>query len=595
MKQILSLLFLLNLFFVSENFAQCPNCAINNIYTSPGIYPNPLSDGTQGQAYDQDVTFVMFTDTMGFTVNYFKILAVNNLPFGLNWQCNNSANGCQYNPQTSIYGCVKVCGTPLQTGTYTIAVDVVANFPFPVGDQFSTIDIVLTILPASGGNSGFTYTPLGGCDSATVDFTALITNPTNPVTYSWDFGNGNFGNQMNETQDYTSPGVYQVTLQTDILGFVLTDVSVNSVNTNWCGDIEEPNIPFVGCTGDPDLVFVITDANSNTLYTSIEISNSQSGSWNGLSIVLNNPPYTITIWDIDNVSVNDNLGSFSFNGNAAGNFPFSGAGGTSGSLNIGTTVLTTFNDTSFVNIYSSPLKPIINISPNDSMCFGDSVTLSISNINNDAIQWYQNSLQIPNATSNQLIVNSTGNFAVTAINLNGCSSLSDSVLVTELSALPNVNFQISGDTMHCFLTQYNLQWCLNGLPISGATNPVYVISETGNYNLIASDVLGCARSSDTFHLNFSLSQNFNDEIGVNIFPVPIQNVLNVELFGWKSATAFVSINDISGKNLISNEFELGNNSSKKFSIDTKDISNGIYLLLIQSENNQVIRKIIVQR
>lgn len=65
---------------------------------------------------------------------------------------------------------------------------------------------------------------------------------------------------MNENQSYTSPGDYQVTLHTEILGFILTDVSVNSVNTNWCGDVEEPSLPFIGCTGDPDLVFSITDA-----------------------------------------------------------------------------------------------------------------------------------------------------------------------------------------------------------------------------------------------------------------------------------------------------------------------------------------------
>ena len=329
MKRFLLFTFALNLFFATEIFAQCPGCAINNAYTSPGIYPNPLPDGIQGQPYDQDITFVMFTDTSGLTVNYFKILTVNNLPFGLNWQCNNSGIGCQYDPAVSIYGCVKVCGTPLQTGTFTVAVDVLANLQL-VGDQYSTIDIVVTILPASGGNSGFTYSPLGGCDSASIDFSALITSPSNPVTYSWNFGNGNSGTLMNETQSYTSPGDYEVTLQTEIHGFLLTDITVNSVNNNWCGDVEEPNL--FGCQGDPDLVVVITDAGGNTLYTSTELTDQNSGSWNGLNIALNNPPFSITVWDIDVISANDNLGSFAFNGNSTGSFPFSGAGGTSGSF-----------------------------------------------------------------------------------------------------------------------------------------------------------------------------------------------------------------------------------------------------------------------
>ena len=596
MKQFLLFFFGLSLFFIGNNFAQCPNCNFSTATTTPGIYPNPLPDGTQGQFYDQDVSFVMFTDTQNLTVNYFKILAVNNLPFGLSWECNNAGNGCQYDPAVSIYGCVKICGTPLQTGTFTIAVDVLANFPFPAGDQYSTINIGLSILPASGGNSGFTYNPIGGCDSATIDFTALITNPTNPVTYDWDFGNGNTGTQMNETQNYTAPGDYQVNLQTDILGFLLTNVAVYSVNDNWCGDVEEPSFPFVGCTGTPDLVFVITDAGGNTLYTSSELTDQSSGSWSGFSIALNNPPFSIAIIDIDVVSQNDPLGTFSFPGNAAGNFSFNGAGGTSGSLTIVPTIIASFNDSSIIHIYTSPDKPLIAYAPNDTMCNGDSVIISINNPDSLSVQWYQSGVAISNGTNDQLTVSSTGSFSVTVVSQDGCASTSDSILISELPALSSINFQISGDTMECFLTQYNLQWYFNGLPIAGATNPIYVISDKGDYHLVATNAFGCSKSSDTFYLNYSLSPNFNNEIGVNIFPVPAQNILHVELFGWKSEEAIISLIDISGKNIIVKEVELGdNNFKKKFNINTEELSNGIYLLKIQSDENLINRKISIQK
>lgn len=593
MKQFLRFTLVLNLFFVTENFAQCPGCAINSTYTSPGIYPNPLPDGTQGQPYDQDITFVMFTDTSGLTVNYFKILSVNNLPFGLNWQCNNSGLGCQYDPAVSIYGCVKVCGTPLQTGTFTVAVDVLANLQL-VGDQYSTINIVVTILPASGGNSGFTYSPLGGCDSATVDFTSLITNPTNPVTYNWNFDNGNSGTQINETQTYTAPGDYEVTLQTEIHGFLLTDISVNSVNTNWCGDVEEPNL--FGCQGDPDLVVVIADAGGNTLYTSPELTDQNSGSWNGLNIALNNPPYSITVWDIDVVSANDNLGSFAFNGNASGNFPFSGAGGTSGSLNIGTTILSTFNDTAIVHISTSPITPAISVSPNDTVCFGDSIILSIPNTAADAVQWYQNGMQIANASANQVTVNSSGSYSVAVINSEGCAAFSDSVQITEQPALPNINFQISDDTLKCFLTLYSLHWYMDGLPISGATNNIYVYSQTGDYYLIATDEFGCTKSSDTFHLVYNSISNLQTSFGINIYPIPVQNKLTIELLDRKTDRIVISISDLSGKMLISQLHEFGNNyMENKTAINTESLSNGIYHLKIQSNNYQINRKIIVQK
>ena len=34
--------------------------------------------------------------------------------------------------------------------------------------------------------------------------------------------------------------------------FTLTSVVVNGLNDSWCGDIEETNWPFIGCTASPD-------------------------------------------------------------------------------------------------------------------------------------------------------------------------------------------------------------------------------------------------------------------------------------------------------------------------------------------------------
>ena len=592
MKRIL----LASLFFISvfneKIAAQCPGCAINTFYTSPGIYPNPLPDGTQGQPYDQDITFVMFTDTMGFTVNYFKILSVNNMPFGLNWECNNAGNGCQYDPAVSIYGCVKVCGTPIQSGTFIINVDVVANLQI-VGDQNSTINISLTINPPSGGNSGFTYTPTSACDSATVQFSALINGTPNPTTYNWDFGNGNTGTQMSEIQHYNLPGDYTVTLETNILNYAITTFNIYGVNDNWCGDIEEPYI--FGCTGSPDLFFVVTDASSNVIYTSSTQNDVNSASWTGLNISAANQPLAITIWDYDPVSANDNLGTFSFNFSATGNYPYNG-GGTSGSLDVSNVVLATFNDTAVVHIYSSPEIPLITLSGNDTLCPGDSVTLSTANTAGDNMQWYNHNQPIVNATANQLTVNATGSYSVSAINSNGCQSNSDSVHVVVLPPLPNITFQIISDTLHCFLTQYDLQWYENNLPINGATNPEYVFTETGNYFVIATNSFGCSASSDTYHLTYNLSPTLSDENLINVYPVPVKDILQVELIGWKWNNAVVSIQDISGKNLISKELEMeAGETIKRFSISTENLYSGIYLLRIQSKNYLINKKIIVRK
>lgn len=594
MKKIFLLATLFSFLQTENSSAQCPGCAINMAYTQPGIYPNPMPDGTQGQPYDQDITFVMFTDTSGFTVNYFKILSVSGLPFGLQWQCNASANGCQYDPSVSIYGCVKVCGTPLSVGTFNVNVDVVANFPFPVGDQFSTINIGITILPAAGGNASFTYTPASACDSAIVQFDALITAPPNPMTYNWDFGNGNTGTNMNETQNYNSPGDYEVFLQTQILDYIITDFSVGSVNDNWCGDIEEPYI-FV-CTGSPDLFFVVTDASSNVIYTSSTQNDVNSASWSGLSISAANQPLSITIWDYDPVSVNDNLGTFSFNFTGTGSYPYSGAGGTGGSLTVGTQVVTTFLDSAVVTIYPSPSTPVISLSGNDTLCAGDNVILTTTNPDNDHIQWYQNGIPMVDDTLTQITVSSSDTFSVSLTNANGCDKFSAEKIITVLPALPTVTFQIIADTIHCFLTQYSMQWYLNGNPIPSATGPYFVINETGDYHIVVSDAFGCTASSDTYHLTFNLSPTIADAVQLNLFPVPAKDELQVSVSGWHSNNALISVTDLNGRILFTKTYYFENkiDAMKKMVLPLENLSSGFYFLKIQSDTQLANRKILVQ-
>lgn len=236
------------------------------------------------------------------------------------------------------------------------------------------------------------------------------------------------------------------------------------------------------------------------------------------------------------------------------------------------------------------------LSPNDTMCYGDSIVLSISNPNAYSVQWYQSGLAITNATNDQLTVSSTGNFSVSVVSQDGCATTSDSIHITELGNFPNVTFQISGDTLHCFLTQYSLQWYFNGSAISGATNPVYIKTQSGNYYVVATNNFGCRSSSDTLFLNYNSLSNLMENIGINIFPVPVKNLLQVDLFGWNSENSIITITDLSGKIILSESIELINNGSKKrINVSTDGLENGVYLLKIQSENSLINRKFIVQK
>lgn len=114
--------------------------------------------------------------------------------------------------------------------------------------------------------------------------------------------------------------------------FTLTSVVVNNLNDNWCGDVEETNWPFFGCTASPDPYATLTDGNGNTIFQSA--SNVDNFSLElSLNIALTDFPYTLTIWDEDGVvagigSNDDNLGNFTLDGSQTGTFTLSNSGTT---------------------------------------------------------------------------------------------------------------------------------------------------------------------------------------------------------------------------------------------------------------------------
>jgi len=567
------------LFSFNQLNAQCPGCLMNTSITTPGIYPDTLPAGTQGQAYNEDVTFVMFTDTSGLTVNYFKIVSVTGLPFGLNWQCNNVSNGCQYDPAVSIHGCVKICGTPLQDGHFAIDVGVIANLSV-IGNQTSTITVYLDVNPAAGGNAGFSFTPAQSCGTANVNFNSLISGAPNPTSYAWNFGNGNTSTAVTPpAQNYSTPGNYVVSLQTQILGYVITGVNVTSLNNNWCGDVEEASCSF----NNPDPYFVIQNSLGSTLHTANSLSDVQSGSWSGLSIALNNPPYSITIWDDDNVSQDDNLGSFPFNVTGPGTIPFSGAGGTSGTITVATTVIQSFMHYDTIRVFPNPSPAIIAYTPNDSVCAGDTILLSASGFGSNVIQWYNDTLLLINQTNANYVATTSGSYWAQVTNSNGCVSNSAIQSVTIVPNPMTPTFLPNGNDLTCFLTGENLQWNLNGTPISGATGTTYTITQSGNYSVTATNNFGCVSQSISIPVTYVGIDDLDMLNNLLVYPNPTNS--DITLVSSKNSIGYnYYLSDNIGRVIMTGKIQ-----SEQSVFSLSELETGLYFLTLEGKSKKTIK------
>ena len=574
MKKTFTLLLLLICYCI-----QAQNCTIDFTQNQVGIYPNVLPNGTVGQVYNQDITFVMPTDTLGYNFTNFHIVSVG-LPVGLNWVCNNSAVNCNYNPQVSPFGCVNIHGTPLLAGSYTIDITVLADLTFLTGYPF-VFQQTLEILPApnSFANYGFSCTGAPACAPALVSFT---NNNPGLMQYAWDFGNGNFSNQENPTtQYYPNPGTYIVSYQayanldtTTI--FTLQNIQISSMS-NYGGGFPSYD--------NADSYFKILQ-NGAVIYQSGIIGDQNPPVQWALNLNLNaNNTYVLEIWEADDSYLepyfgnDDYIGShvLQLNGCAscvAGN---SVVHYTIATQQILPTPQLTSIDTLY--IYAPPPTPLISY---------DSLTHTLSTpALGLAYQWYFNGSPIAGANAASQSIYLSGNYTLVALNASGCVAFSDTLSAVYCAPfLQPVISENNGSLLVSNVAQNaTFSWFLDGQLLSNTTNNILNYNQNGHYQCIVTDVFGCSDSTQILLIDAGLAANKSAQ--PCIYPNPAKDIINIALpTHWLGS--LIELIDLNGKVLYSEKA-----NAKAQVLHLSSIPSGLYVLSCTNQIDQFRQLIFV--
>ncbi len=139
--------------------------------------------------------------------------------------------------------------------------------------------------------------------------------------------------------------------------------------------------------------------------------------------------------------------------------------------------------------------PVIDWNGGLNFCQGDSIVLATNA--SGSLQWHNNGVLISGATGTTYTATNGSSYTV-SVSKDGCSAVSDPVVVTVENILPKPVINRSGDLTFCQGGNVRLssgasgsiQWYNNAVLIGGATDTVYTVITSGSYTAGASNTCG---------------------------------------------------------------------------------------------------------
>jgi hypothetical protein len=156
--------------------------------------------------------------------------------------------------------------------------------------------------------------------------------------------------------------------------------------------------------------------------------------------------------------------------------------------------------------------PVITANGPTTFCQGGTVMFTATVVAGMSYQWYNNGVAIVGATTATFTASASGNYTFTQRNGTVTSAVSNTQICT-VHPLPIASISAGGSTTfyqgsNVILTAltgtgYLYQWYANGLPISGATNNIYIATTTASYYVVVtSSITSCvSTNSNTINVN----------------------------------------------------------------------------------------------
>jgi hypothetical protein len=186
----------------------------------------------------------------------------------------------------------------------------------------------------------------------------------------------------------------------------------------------------------------------------------------------------------------------------------------------------------------------------------------------------------------------SGNITVQGTNACGDGTVSSNFAVTIKPVPPAPVITLSGLTLHSNTATGN-QWYLAGTLIPFATSQNYTATQGGVYWDVVT-LNGCASDSSNHIMIIPEGVNSHSSAGVSIYPVPNEGQFNMSITTASSETFSVSVYNSLGVKIYE-EPKVNVNGTLHKVIDLRPVPNGVYTIIVEDNQNQIVKKIVVNK
>ncbi len=191
---------------------------------------------------------------------------------------------------------------------------------------------------------------------------------------------------------------------------------------------------------------------------------------------------------------------------------------------------------------------------------------------------------MPNATSGNISVMGTNSCG------NGTVSPNFPVTVNPIPATPVVTN--TGTTLHSSAASGN-QWYYQGTLLVGATGQTYVATVDGYYWTMVT-LNGCSSDTSNHRLILTTGIDQHSSAVINLYPVPNVGQFNVSITTVSEESFTIRVYNTFGVKIYE-ETKVDVNGSLNMVIDLRPVPNGVYTVIFENSQNQVVKKIVVNK